>query len=705
MSKITSRTMSRTLSTKQIDRINQLFDQIEAKSISREEAYQTLLRVFEYLPKDDLAEIEKDFKDPVKDAEPIFLRLQALLLENSNVAKFGNGFKEQFTKIFRKCYDSFILQNNDKSFDKDTNKRISDYFVKILSNFMNVVVLCKDIRWILKEFERYFVSSDLPYHIKEVQVEKAKDITSRDNYYYLKRLSEDGLTECESDPFQWVIDHVNTSRRITTYTDRKIVDPNYNRRGEIIPSDNWFIKTRHAFNTNEEYRKTILSSLQNHRPKPYKRVTVFAAKLGIPEIFELALKKGVYNSREQPVNSTDELTAALEHEYLEIVKLIIKHEEETIVFTPQQFESVTSPELLNFMRKHNGLSEIPKELLCMVLKDRSKEKQPSRQNQDNRTKSFMYENDICLDLKESCDKSINLASIGNQVNQLPPAFPAEDDFKLVETLFSRIPRSNAKPLQDPYYESVEGLSDSTSSLWFPNSRSKTESKLNMLSSDFVHIGTLDNNKVLYLEKYNCYKEFTNVYFYESESDPEIVKRQNPNHNKFDEISGNKCSSTLFFCKMTDTLKDYLGSNRYVVFYEYVSVLMYPSIPMFCDSFINDGDKLDLDSIAKSFDRIIKDDDNIDIQKESKEKEFVKSTIHSLEESVKGKTFSGPFQAGMSMFKSGVFTDMCNQLHSGNFDISKVKDAVLKFKDQEKQHSKDDDNTDIQEELKELGLEI
>ena len=58
---------------------------------------------------------------------------------------------------------------------------------------------------------------------------------------------------------------------------------------------------------------------------------------------------------------------------------------------------------------------------------------------------------------------------------------------------------------------------------------------------------------------------------------------------------------------------------------------------------------------------------------------------------------------MTMFNSGVFTDMCNQLHSGNFDISKVKDAVLKFEAQEKQQSKDDDNTDIQEELKELGL--
>ena len=265
MSKTTSRNMSRTLSTKQTDRITQLFDQIEAKSISREEAYQTLLRVFEYLPKDDLADIEKDFKDPIKDAEPTFIRLQALLLENSNVAKFGNGFKEQFARIFRKCYDSFIIQNNDKSFDKDTKEGVSDYFVKIvLTNFMNVVVLCKDIRWILKEFERYFVSSDLPYHITEEQVEKAKDITSRDNYYYLKRLSEDGLTECESDPFQWVIDHVNINKRITAYKDRKIVHPNCNRRGEIIPSDNWIINTRSAFNTNEEYRKKIHESLKNH---------------------------------------------------------------------------------------------------------------------------------------------------------------------------------------------------------------------------------------------------------------------------------------------------------------------------------------------------------------------------------------------------------------------------------------------------------
>ena len=56
--------MSRNLTQKQTDRITQLFDQIEAKSISREEAYQTLLRVFEYLPKDDdNIDIQKESKE------------------------------------------------------------------------------------------------------------------------------------------------------------------------------------------------------------------------------------------------------------------------------------------------------------------------------------------------------------------------------------------------------------------------------------------------------------------------------------------------------------------------------------------------------------------------------------------------------------------------------------------------------------------
>ncbi len=346
MSRNPSRTMSRNLTQKQTDRIYQLFGQIEAKAITREEAYQTLLKVFEYIPKEDLNDIEKDFNNSAC-ADTAFVRLQTVLQENNSVAKFGNQFKEQFSRIFRRCYNVFIKRVNDNW----NNRGVYLSTMKTLEEFASVVVQCKDIRWILKEIDYYFINSVIPCPFKQSHLDKAT-LTSRDNYYYIKQLKE-----------EWDILSTQSNNIAELSVDRRLLwiisTGRYNYYGEFYswhPDSNKEIKE--AWLTKPSQRQDFLSNFG----KMTRRSSVIAARIGLVEIFELFVKRGEYNIRDQPLHDTDELNAAIEEGNLDIVKYILNHEcqDETIRFTDKQFFVVNDKgytELLNFMRKHNGIPD------------------------------------------------------------------------------------------------------------------------------------------------------------------------------------------------------------------------------------------------------------------------------------------------------------------------------------------------------------
>ena len=347
MSRNPSRTMSRNLSQKQTDRIHQLFGQIEAKTITREEAYETLLKVFEYLPKEDLNNIEKDFNNSAC-ADTAFARLQTILQENNSVAKFGNQFKEQFSRIFRRCYNVFIQRLNDDWSNRDNYKKTMNF----LEEFVSVVVQCKDIRWILKEIDYYFINSDIPCPFKQTHINKAT-LTSRDNYYYIKQLKE-----------EWDILSIQSNTIAEISVDRLLF--RLTKTGRHNSYDNFYIwhpdsnkEIKQTWLTKPSLRQEFLSNFG----KMTRRSSVIAARIGVVELFELFVKRGEYNVRDQPLNNTDDLNAAIEEGNIDIVKYILDHEcqDEKITFTDKQFFVVNDKghiELLNFMRKHNGIPDV-----------------------------------------------------------------------------------------------------------------------------------------------------------------------------------------------------------------------------------------------------------------------------------------------------------------------------------------------------------
>jgi len=217
----------------------------------------------------------------------------------------------------------------------------------LLDNFVSIVVQCKDIRWILKDIDYYFINSIIPCPFKESHLDKAT-LTSRDNYYYIKQLKEEWDILCGD----------------KTTTDNKLIFS----IGHLSHSDYKSFDIFRAWPsaTNKliqlAWSKNSVYIFRDHG-KITRRSSVIAARIGIVELFELIVKKGEYNIRDQPLNNTDELNAAIEEGNINIVKYILEHEcqDEKIIFTDKQFFAARKQghtELLNFMKKHNGIPDI-----------------------------------------------------------------------------------------------------------------------------------------------------------------------------------------------------------------------------------------------------------------------------------------------------------------------------------------------------------
>jgi hypothetical protein len=236
--------------------------------------------------------------------------------------------------------------------DKNDNWFIYETIMKTLDQFVSVVVQCKDIRWILKEIDYYFINSIIPCPFKECHLTKAT-LTSRDNYYYIKQLKEEwDILSTDSNTITDI--SVDTRLLWLISFDKYIRIDNFH-----VYNSTAIKEIKLAWGSKPKQREEFLS----HFGKITRRSSVIAARIGVVELFELFVKRGEYNVRDQPLNNTDELNAAIEEGNIDIVKYILDHEcqDETIRFTDKQFFVVNDKkhtELLSFMKKHNGIPDI-----------------------------------------------------------------------------------------------------------------------------------------------------------------------------------------------------------------------------------------------------------------------------------------------------------------------------------------------------------